>query len=256
MNRRTRAVASLLAFTMLAPSTPTIAQWAVLDGGNLVQNTVSAIQDVNAVLKQVEQYKTQLDDYAAHLRDLAAPAVWVWDLGTDTVATAERVQKKLTDYRQLIGDTHQSLAQLGDPNYYRSSPCYNRQGTYGGCGAFLEAMQEQQRRRTQTQYEANEALFDALDAQHNSMNDRLKRLKKLVKTSQAADGQLKALQAANQLTSAQIAELMEIRSLLIAQQNVAVEAKRAEMADQAAAQAASSSFFSGEHKATTSPKGW
>lgn len=255
MRRHTRVVKSLLTIALLTPSA-TGAQWVVSDPTNLVQSTISAVQDVNAVLKQIEQYKTQLDDYAVHLRDVAAPALWVWDLGQDTVATAERVQRKLTDYRQLVGDVDQSLRQLGEPDYYRYSPCYNRNATHGGCGAFLEALQQQQRRGLQTQYEANEALFAALDDQHESMNERLKRLKTLVETSQDADGQLKAIQASNQLTSAQIAELMEIRSLLIAQQNVAVEAKRTELAEQAAAQAASESFFSGEHKATASPQGW
>ncbi len=255
MTRLARWIALLL-ITSIVPPPAAGAQWVVTDPANLVQSIISAIQDVNAVLKQLEQYKTQLDQYTAQLRDIAAPAVWVWDLASDTVATAQDVQSKLTNYRDLIKDAHSSLKQLGDPDYYKSSPCYNRKATTGGCGAFLQAFQDQQRKSTQTQYQANEELFSALDKQHNSMNDRLKRLQTLVKTSQEADGQLKAIQAANQLTSAQIAELMEIRSLLITQQNVAVEAKRQELAQQAAAQAATASFLAGEHKPTPAPQGW
>jgi hypothetical protein len=49
---------------------------------------------------------------------------------------------------------------------------------------------------------------------------------------------------------------MELRSLLITQQNLQVEAKRQELAQQAAAQATTSSFFAGDHKPTPTPQGW
>jgi type IV secretion system protein TrbJ len=241
--RPLRWIPTLLALSLL-PLQAAEAQWVVTDPTNLVENVISAIQEVNSALKQVEQYKTQIDQYTAELRNVAAPAVFVWDLSKDTVETAERVEKKLTDYRQLIRDTDASLSQLGDPDYYKSSPCYNAQAaSHGGCGVFLSALQQEERKKTQTQYEANEELFRTLDAQHNSMTKRMERLQDLQKTSEKADGQMKVLQAANQLTSAQIAELMEIRSLLIAQQNVAVEQRRAELARQAAAEAATASFF-------------
>jgi len=257
--RRSQCMALLLISALMQPPT-THAQWVVTDPTNLIQNIISAIQDVNAVLKQLEQYKTQLDQYTAQLRDIAAPAVWTWDLVEDTVATAQRVGEKLGDRRQLLKDVHSSLKQLGDPDYYRNSPCYGRTGVdrtlQGGCGAILEAFQTQQRESIQTQYEANEQLFKALDKQHESMTKRLERTQKLVKNSQDAKGQLQAVQATNQLASAQIAELMEIRSLLITQQNLAVEAKREELSQKAAGQAASASFFKGEFKPSPVAKGF
>lgn len=259
MNSLTRCLAILLTLSLLPPPAAR-AQWVVTDPTNLVQSIISAIQDVNAVLKQIEQYKTQLDQYTAQLRDIAAPAVWTWDLVEDTVATAQSVSETFGDRRQLLKDVHASLKQLGDPDYYRNSPCYGRSGVdrtlKGGCGAILEAFRAQQEESVQTQYEANEVLFKALDKQHESMQKRLERTQKLIKNSQDAKGQLQAVQATNQLASAQIAELMEIRSLLITQQNLQVEAKRQELAQQAAGQAATASFFSGEHKPTPAPQGW
>lgn len=261
MPRRARpiqALAVLLALSMLPP--PLEAQWVVTDPANLVQSVISAIQDVNAVLKQLEQYKTQLDQYTAQLRDIAAPVVWTWDLVEDTVATAESVANKLGDRRALLKEVHASLKQLGDPDYYRNSPCYGRDGVdrtlQGGCGALLEELRAHQEESLQTQYEANELLFKTLETQHESMQKRLKRTQDLVKNSQDAEGQLQAVQATNQLASAQIAELMEIRSLLITQQNLQVEAKRQELARQASAQAATASFFAGQHKPTPAPQSW
>jgi P-type conjugative transfer protein TrbJ len=259
MNRRMQCIAILLSLSLPQPPAAR-AQWVVTDPTNLVQNIISAIQDVNAVLKQVQQYKTQLDQYTAQLRDIASPAVWTWDLVEDTVATAQDVAEKFGERRNLLKDVHASLKQLGDPDYYRNSPCYGRSGVdrtlQGGCGAILEAFRAQQEESVQTQYEANELLFETLDKQHESMKKRLERAQKLVKHSQDAQGQLQAVQATNQLVSAQIAELMELRSLLITQQNLQVEGKRQELAQQAAAQAATSSFFGGEHKPTPTPQGW
>ena len=259
MRRRTSCIAVALIFTLLPPPAAR-SQWVVTDPGNLVQSVISAIQDINAVLKQVEQYKTQLDQYTAQLRDIAAPAAYVWDLVDDTVATAQKVSEKFGDRRKLLKDVHASLKQLGEPDYYRNSPCYGKSGVdrtlKGGCGALLEALRTAQEEGVQAQYEANEELFETLEKQHESMTKRLERTQKLVKNSQDAKGQLQAVQATNQLASAQIAELMEIRSLLITQQNLQVEAKRQELAQQAAAQAATASFLAGEHKPTPAPQGW
>lgn len=275
--RRRLAFLLIAALLLQPPAARTRAQWVVTDPGNLIQNIISALQTVNSVLKQVQQYKTQLDQYTAQLRDIAAPAVYVWDLVDDTVATAKNVAGTLTNARQLVKTAHASLSQLGDPDYYRSSPCYNGQElpkyvtaatapqnspqvdvdpSSTGCALFLATLQAAQRESTQRQYKTNEELLKALDKQQESMDARLKRVQKLVKSSEHADGQLQAVQATNQLASAQIAELMEMRSLLLAQQNLAVEAKRQELEKQAAAQAAAASFFAGEHKPTPSPQGW
>lgn len=257
-SRPAKWLALLLTASLIPPQAE--AQWVVTDPTNLVQSVISAIQDVNAVLKQLEQYKTQLDQYTAQLRDIAAPVVWTWDLVEDTVVTAQSVSETLSNRRNLLREVHGSLKQLGDPDYYRNSPCYGRSGVdrtlAGGCGAILESLKTQREESAQTQHEANEALFKTLDKQHASMTERLERTQKLVKSSEDAAGQLQAVQATNQLMSAQIAELMEMRSLLITQQNLQVEAKRQELADQAAAQAAAASFLSGEHKPTPAPKGW
>ncbi len=66
------AVASALPFHLAFAGIP------VVDGVNLSQTTVSAIQNVAAVTKQIEQYKTQLQQYQIMLRNSAAPADYIW----------------------------------------------------------------------------------------------------------------------------------------------------------------------------------
>jgi P-type conjugative transfer protein TrbJ len=46
----------------------------VVDGLNVSPSTISAIQNVAAVTKQIEQYKTQLEQYENMLQNTAAPA--------------------------------------------------------------------------------------------------------------------------------------------------------------------------------------
>ncbi len=49
----------------------------VIDGANTSQATISAIQNVVAVTKQIEQYKTQLQQYQNMLQNTAAPAAYI-----------------------------------------------------------------------------------------------------------------------------------------------------------------------------------
>lgn len=46
----------------------------VLDGVDLSQATVSAIRNVAALTKKIEQYRTQLQQYQIMLRNSATPA--------------------------------------------------------------------------------------------------------------------------------------------------------------------------------------
>lgn len=49
------------------------------DEVNLSQTTISAIQNVAAATKQIEQYKTQLQQYETMLQNTAAPENYIWN---------------------------------------------------------------------------------------------------------------------------------------------------------------------------------
>ncbi|KEZ72149.1 conjugal transfer protein TrbJ [Pseudomonas syringae] len=74
------AVASALPFHLAFAGIP------VVDGLNLSQPTVSAIQNVAAVTKQIEQYKTQSQQYQIMLRISAAPADYIWSQADQTIS--------------------------------------------------------------------------------------------------------------------------------------------------------------------------
>lgn len=70
----------------------------VVDGPNASQSTISAIQNVAAVTKQIEQYKTQLEQYENMLQNTAAPAAYIWDEADRTISKLLAAQDTLTYY--------------------------------------------------------------------------------------------------------------------------------------------------------------
>lgn len=62
--------ASFLASIMALPATAGI---PVIDGTNVVQTTISAVNNVQAVAKQIQQYQTQLQQYENMLKNTVAP---------------------------------------------------------------------------------------------------------------------------------------------------------------------------------------
>ncbi|EJU9618004.1 conjugal transfer protein TrbJ [Xanthomonas euvesicatoria] len=198
----------------------------VIDGGNLTQNILTAIESVAQTLKQaeeyakqVEQYQTQLQQYENQLQNTAAPAAYIWDQANATINKLIQAQDMLTYYQNRAGSLDAYLAKYQDAAYYRSSPCFNG----GGCTPEArEAMAENRRMSNQAQKEANAAMFKGLAQQQENMQADARQLERLQSAATTADGQVKAIQYANQLASHQSNQLLQIRGLMVAQQNALV----------------------------------
>ena len=81
-------------------------------------------------------------------------------------------------------------------------------------------MKENQRLASEAQKKANDAVFKSLSIQQDSLASDAQKLVQIQASAQNADGQLAAIGYANQLASAQTNQLMQIRALLISQQNM------------------------------------
>ena len=81
LRRRPVVALTALAASLLGVivTTPASAGIPVIDGGNLVQNVMTAIESVAQTLKQIEQYQTQLQQYENMLQNTMAPAAYIWD---------------------------------------------------------------------------------------------------------------------------------------------------------------------------------
>ncbi|WP_254218962.1 hypothetical protein [Burkholderia multivorans] len=132
MRRATRPAKMALAMGIAAAfSGQAHAGIPVIDGTNVVQTTISALNNVAAVEKQIEQYQTQLQQYQNMLQNTLAPAAWVWDQAQQTMNKLVNAQDTLSYYKNQAGSLDSYLSRYGDVSYYRSSPCFSG----GGCSS-------------------------------------------------------------------------------------------------------------------------
>lgn len=216
----------------------------VIDVTNIVQTTTTALEEVTQTAKQVQQYATQIQQYQTQiqqyqnmLQNTAAPVFQIWDQAQSTMNSLRSTIDTLSFYKQQLGSIDSYLGRFQDINYYRNSACFNG----GGCDAAARAalVATQQTYQSESQKKANDALFKGLDKQQDAMQADAANLQKLQAGAQGASGQMQALGYANQLASSQANQLLQIRGLLMAQQNAATTRAQA-MADAEALRAAGS----------------
>ncbi|KAB5597571.1 P-type conjugative transfer protein TrbJ [Vibrio parahaemolyticus] len=196
---------------------PVVAGIPVVDGTNLTQNIMSAMESVTQTAKQIQQYQTQLQQYENQLQNTMAPAAYIWDQAQSTIDDLAHATNTLAYYQNQLGSLDAYISKFQDVAYYRSSPCFN--GSGGCTPAEQAAMEENRRLASESQKTANDALFESLKLQHENLQADARQLHRLQSAAQGADGQLAAIGYANQLASNQANQLLQIRSLLIAQQN-------------------------------------
>ncbi|MDR0576829.1 MAG: P-type conjugative transfer protein TrbJ [Candidatus Accumulibacter sp.] len=228
--------AKILTAGFVGLAAPAHAGIPTLDGTNLSQNMVSALESVSQTLKQIEQYKTQLQQYENMPQNTMAPASHIWDQAQRTIGDLMNAVNTLNYYKTQLGSLDKYLARFGDLDYYRNSPCYNGHGE--ACTAEERALFEENRRLgSESQKKANDALFRTLESQQDALKNDARNLERIQAAAQGADGQMQALGYANQLASHQANQLLQIRGLLMAQQN-AIAAKMQVDADREAQQQA------------------
>lgn len=233
-------IAFSIALTVGVASMPAHAGIPVLDGTNLSQTAVTAIQQVAQVQKQIEQYRTQLQQYENMLQNTVAPAAYIWDQAQSTINGLMQAVDTLNYYKNQAGSIDAYLGKFQDVSYYRSSPCF----TASGCtDAERKAMEENRRLASESQKKANDALLKGLEQQQRNLAADARQLERLQSKAGTAQGQMEAIQYANQFASQQANQLLQIRGLLIAQQNAIGAQMQAQADRQAQEQAAREKAF-------------
>lgn len=254
MKRTTLAATVALMLTLAGgASMPAHAGIPVIDVGNLAQNIMTATESVAQTLKQIEQYQTQLQQYENMLQNTAAPAAYIWDQAQTTINGLLNAVNTLDYYKKQLGSLDSYLGKFQDVNYYKGSPCFSN----AGCSAAeWAAMKQVQQLASESQKRANDALFRGLEKQQKNLQSDAATLLRLQSAAQGATGQMQAIGYANQLASQQANQLLQIRGLLIAQQN-AVATKMQADADREAQQTAAHATSTESRIGTTgSPKNW
>jgi type IV secretion system protein TrbJ len=226
-NRLSAAIVSFMAM-------PVHGGIPVIDGTNVVQTTISAMENVAAVQKQIEQYSTQLQQYENMLQNTVAPAAYIWDHAQSTINGLMESIDTLNTLTNQAGSLDAYLRKFQDVSYYASSPCF----TTAGCSDTERAELEQTHALgSQSQKAANDALFKGIKDQQENLKSDARQLERLQSQAQGARGQMEAIGYANQIASQQSSQLLQIRGLLLAQQNAIAAQSAAELDEKARGQA-------------------
>ncbi|WP_293701495.1 P-type conjugative transfer protein TrbJ [Thiolapillus sp.] len=248
MKKRYLAAKVALVVAMTASTLqPVQAGIPVIDGTNLTQNIMSTLEAVSQTAKQIQQYQTQLQQYKNQLQNTMAPASYIWDQAQSTINDLNQATNTLAYYQNQLGSLDAYLGKFQDVAYYRSSPCFSSTGC---SDAEWAAMDENRRLASESQKKANDAIFKGLEQQQDNLEADARQLNRLQSGAQSADGQLAAIGYANQIASNQANQLLQIRSLLIAQQNAVATRMQAEADKEAQQQAASEQVRAGSFVAS------
>ncbi|MGP5477584.1 P-type conjugative transfer protein TrbJ [Pseudomonas helleri] len=225
----------------------------VADGLNLTQTTVTAIQQVAQVTKQIEQYKTQLKQYQNMLTNTVAPAAYVWSEVNDTINKVVSAQQTLDYYKKQLGSIDQYLSRYESVNYYRNSPCFQSNGCSDGD---RESLNTRRAESSDAIKRANADVVRTVDQQQQTLRVDAQNLQRLQAQATTATGQMQALGAANQLASAQTNQLLQIRGMLLAQNQAAATLAQQQSDRQAQEEAASIQLRDKSNISRPSPSSW
>jgi len=242
-----KAVALRTSFLAIAATAGhAFAALPVIDGTNLSQNTVTALENVVHTLKQIQQYKTQLEQYQNMLQNTAAPPSYIWDMASNTIRDLRSSIDTLRYYKSTLGSVDGYLEKFKDTNSYRNSPCF----TTRGCTASEWAsMRDAQDWGSQSQKYTNDATLRTIDRQQEALEADARQLERIQRSAQSANGQMQAIGYANQLASQQANQLLQMRAILTMQLNLIATRNQA-LADKEALQAAAAAQF---YKSTYRP---
>lgn len=197
----------------------------VFDAANATQSTITALESISQTMKQIEQYTTQLEQLEDQIKNSTAPAAYVWDQAQGTMNKILALQDQLDFYTQQAGGMESYLQKFGDVNAYRNSP------NAGASASENEALGSAAQKR------ANDSRTRMLEQQQAALRQDASNLERLQSNAQSAQGRMEAIQHANQFASHQSNQLLQIRSLLMAQME-AENARAQTIADREARQQA------------------
>ncbi|MFT4059276.1 MAG: P-type conjugative transfer protein TrbJ [Legionella sp.] len=220
------------------------ANMPVIDWANWYQNA-------QMLTTQANQYKNQLDQYNLMLANGKSLTSYQWDDANQIITNLVNTTNTLDEYKQQAGSLDAYLSRYQSEEYYSKGPCFN-----GNCSKEeLKRLKQNQMNASVAQKKANDAMLRGIDRQQQQIKTDAARLKILQDHAQKAEGQQQAIQAASELASAQSNQLLQIRSLLITQQN-AEATRAASLANKEAIQAAGDERFrSGTFRKSTG-KSW
>ncbi len=225
----------------------------VFDVANWIQNAKMITTQLSEYKTQVDQYKNQVNQYQNMLANTKSLTSFEWDNANSVINNLLESTDTIDYYKQEAGSLQGYLDRFQSQEYYQKTACFNGSGQ---CSAEeLRKIKQARLSASVAEKRANDAMLKGIDKQQQSLKTDSAKLRTLQSQAQSAEGQKQALQAASQLASQQNHQLMQIRGLLMAQQN-AQAVKDAAAADKEAIQSAGDERFRAGSYNKSSGKKW
>lgn len=248
--RHLKILAAKIAIVLMSVcATPSFAGIPVIDGTNLGQNIMTAVESVAQTIKQIEQYTTQLQQYSTQiqqyenmLQNTLQPAQNIWQNSNQTINGVLNTINTLSNLQNQYGNLANYLNKFNSTEGYANNPCFSGQGCTQAQWSDLLASRTISSTSQQNAYESS---ILGLQRQQAELQNDANTLVTLQGAARGATGQMQALGYANQLASAQSNQLLQIRALLIAEQNALTTRMQAEANKEAQQEAASRAIRAG-----------
>ncbi|MFU8797900.1 MAG: conjugal transfer protein TrbJ [Gammaproteobacteria bacterium] len=207
----------------------------VFDAANLI-NTAATVTKLQDQFKQMEANIKSLDGYNFDAVTTNIDAL-IGDIDT------------LQYFKARHGSINNYLAKFNDMKYYKDK-CFSNKGCSPDEWKAIQLL------AFEAQKKANDAMLKNVDRQQTELKKDSSQLATLQNSTRSAAGHMQAIQNTNQLASYQSHQMLQIRGLLVAQQNAEATRAHAEANRKSLEAAADEKFLTTSFKPTPSPRNW
>ena len=224
----------------------------VIDIANWYQNGKVIVNQVSQYRTQVEQYRNQIQQYQNMLKNTQSLTSFQWDNANGIINNLLDTTNTIDYYKSEAGSMQRYLERYQSQEYYNKTPCFSNSGAC--TPEELQKVNQNQVAASVAEKRANDAMLKGIDKQQQNLKKDADRLRTLQSQAQGAQGQKQALQAASQLASNQAHQLLQIRGLLVAQQNAQATRNAAHANKEAIQSAGDARFRSGDYRKSSGKK--
>ena len=190
--------------------------------------------------KELQQYQTQLQQYQREIQNTVSAPAYVWQQANQTISSLLSTIDTLQAYEQQAGSLQNYLNQFQAESHYQNSPNF---GANGATPQQWNSWEQSRQAGSQARKEANDAMVKGIQSQEVQLKQDAQNLVQIQQQAQNATGRMQAIQAANQLAGNQASQLLQIRALLLAQQNATAAKYEADANKEAQEDAADNHFL-------------
>ncbi len=186
---------------LLALGAPAAGQIPVIDAANLVQNTTTALQAIESVLKQVEMIRNQMTQIENMVQNTTRSA-GIWD--ADALP-------RLLRLGQIIEQEQAIAYQMAtvDGEFRRRFPGYRPVTDWA----------KEYELWTRTTMDTLRGTLNSARLHADNFATEQGRIQALQAMSDSAEGRMQALQVGNMMAAEQLQQLVQLRQLVLAQMN-------------------------------------